>query len=185
MATPDVSAGIFVATMQDGSQQAVQVPHFVITSVEIMTRWEAELSGMIVKKQKQWKGKLCDERNQRCVVRFNGVFQSRMSAEEISKWRDYDLPSDGWASVISDAQYRKTLDGTDDAYVLKALGLGSEVEMIHYTCMKTSRVDQVINPEGCFNQDALHRLQDEAHTGNHRRTHAMRVPTAAGEPVRA
>ncbi len=181
----NVSGGIFVATMQDGREEEVLVPYFITTSETLLDRWQVELQAFPPKKQKLWKGKLCDDKNQRSIVRFHeGIFQSRMNAGDIARWGKGKLPDDGWAAVITDSHYRELADGTDSSYILKALGVDASVSFLRYINLVQSRADQRIMKNGIFDEVALHSLQDETHTGNHYRTQKVRVPVAAGEPIR-
>lgn len=183
----NVNAGGLIATMRNGTKRYVQCSYFVVTSQLIMEAWEAEVHTLTVRKQKHWKGILSDERKQRSMVRYiQDIFQCRMNDAEISKLSDFKLPSNGWASVISDAQHRELTTGTDSAYVIKAMGLQDDVVFLQFTCLHTSDVMmQIMGENNTFKQDALDRLQVDSHTGQHKRNQKVRVPVQPGEPLRA
>ena len=187
MASPPFSGGFTIVTRMDGSSKVEQCQYTVLTEYAIMSRWETELSQLKEKKKRGWSNYLSDDMKQRSRVQYLGdIFKTKMHARDIAKVpQGSKIPKDGWAAVVSDAQYREFLNGTNSAYIIKALGLDtSQVAFVKHEPFVQSEVDRALVVDGVFDSDALHTLHEQNHTGHHHRNHSVLVPAKPGEPVR-
>ena len=180
------SRGDITVTMKNGETEALQCAYFSKVPHHAMQGWEAQIAGLSPKKQRQWKDAICDERRQRSSVRFDGtIFQSRMSAVEVSSFRNHVLPKDGWAAVISDVHFQELVIGTSSAYILHALGLEwGQVASVRLETVAASAVEMAITPDGTIDEVAVRHMQLDNHTGRHYRNHTIHVPTEPGQPTR-
>ena len=134
-----------------------------ITSDQIMAKWMAELSALLPKKQKKWKGKLFDKWNVAQKVPYNPVGKLVEGSSGVCHFEVYkqpDRPGGGcWWPVLS------------------------EIDIDHHTITPLTQHGTRLREGDTWN--VFNDIQAETHTGNHYRNLSVRVPTRAGQPVRA
>ena len=128
-----------------------------------MAKWMAELSALPPKKQTQWKGKLFDKRNVAQKVRFNPVGKLVEGASGVSHFEVYKQSNRTgggcWWPVLT------------------------ESAIDHQTIIPLTQHGTRLREGDTWN--VFNDIQAETHTGNHYRNLSVRVPTRAGQPVRA
>ena len=164
-------AGSFFGAMEDCSAQTLEcsirqtggesaMQSVSATDSDTIQRWLAEVSRLPTKKRKQWKGLLWDYNRVAQRVRFNGKHETVMGVPYLFVVRKH--AQRGWWPVI-DADHA---EGSNDIQKVALTRNGAAML-------------QSEDKWGTFVG-----IQDEQHSGNHKRSHFVKVPTAPGQPLR-
>ena len=126
--------------------------------------WLAEIAAMPMRKRRQWKGHLKDKWGVKQRVRYTP--EGVRAADTTTHFEVYEQAN------------RESFRGWQPVVVIE------EVERNGSALVPMGRYGpRLLAADDMFEE--VHQIQGETHTGNHYRTHTIKVPTAAGEPVRA
>jgi hypothetical protein len=162
-------------------QQALQHARHVATVCDaIYQGWSDEVAALPPRKQRKWSGWIADKYGCRISVRYapqevglglHTLFEERLTARSAA---DRGLPVGTWIPLQSVSMRAEK--------AARAEEMGGEL-------LIANTATRAIERPPLDNQQHIAQARAdvaERRTGNHRpRVHAVRVPTAAGQPVRA
>jgi hypothetical protein len=162
-------------------QQALQHARHVATVCDaIYQGWADEVAALPPRKQKKWSGWIADKYGCRIAVRcapqevglgVHTLFEERLTAKSAA---DRGLPVGTWIPVQSVSIRAAKAAAMEE--------MGGELLIVN-TATRASERPTADNGEHIARARAH---MADRHTGNHRpHVHAVRVPTAPGQPVHA
>ena len=132
----------------------------VTVTDEVYNEWLQEVKALKPRKQKNWQSWLRNQRGEKTHVRFyveTGDFENYSTAHEARQCKKLSAT---WVQVVPLSRWRKA-----KYYPTSAVGHAFDVS------------DEI-------GEEAPRAATQANHTGNHYRSHSVKVPTAPGEPVR-
>ena len=162
------AAAVMEYTIMPADADGQAVGGFVAQSVSgtdsgTLAKWTSEINHLPKKKQKNWKGRLYDQCKVAQRVLYVGDRRTCMGVPY--NFVVYKQPShhDGgqWWPVVDAAHTH-----------------GADIQRIPLSCNGARMLDS----DDMWSTFSA--IQQETHTGHHRRNHYVNVPTAPGEPVR-